>query len=221
MNPVDIGVLVLIALSAVFAFARGFVREILSIAAWTGAALITLFGFDAARGVAARFVATPLLAELIAGAGLFLASLIGLTILTGTIARVVQWSALTPIDRTLGLIFGVARGALLAAIAYLAIDIMLPPNDRPGWLVTARSEPLLAQGADMLRTMLPQSLQLKSAAALDEAQRTLNQTAAAREAMGALASPAAPLASKPQDNAAPSYKPADQRELNRLFDNAR
>lgn len=163
---------------------------------------------------------TPLLADLIAGAGLFFVALIVLTILTSSVARLVQWSALTPIDRTLGLIFGVARGALLVSIAYLVIDITLPPNDRPGWLRDAKSQPLLAQGADIVRGVLPESMQLKSAAAIDEAQRTLGQAKAARDAMGALSSPAAAIPPKVQDAPAPAYKPADQQQLNRLIDNA-
>ena len=171
--------------------------------------------------ITTRFVTTPLLADLVAGAGLFLVSLILLTILTGYIARAVQWSALTPIDRTLGLIFGVARGAVLVSIAYFVIDITLPPNDRPGWLQDARSQPLLAQGADMLRGVLPESLQLKSASAMDEAQRGLGQAKAAHDAMGALSTPAVPDPAKAARRAAPSYKPADQRELNRLIDNSR
>lgn len=221
MNLVDLAVLVVIALSAIFAFARGFVREVLSIAAWVGAALITLYGFSYAYAVVTRFLTTPLLADLVAGAGLFLVALIGLTILTGAIARAVQWSALTPIDRTLGLIFGVARGVVLVSIAYFVVDITLPPNDRPSWLQDARSQPLLAQGADMLRGVLPDSLQLKSASAMDEAERGLGQAKAAHDAMGALASPAAPIPPKPQDAPTPSYKPADQRDLNRLIDNSR
>jgi membrane protein required for colicin V production len=222
VNLVDLAVLVVIALSAIFAFARGFVREALSIAAWGGAALITLYGFNSVHGIAARFVTTPLLADLVAGAGLFLASLIVLTILTGSVARFVQWSALSPIDRTLGLIFGVARGAVLVSIAYFVVDITLPPNDRPSWLRDARSQPLLAQGADMLRGVLPESLQLKGASAMDDAQRAIGQAKAARDAMGALSSPAAPIPPKPQDpQTTPSYKPADQRELNRLIDNSR
>lgn len=221
MNLVDLAVLVVIALSAIFAFARGFVREVLSIAAWVGAALITLYGFSYADAVVTRFLTTPLLADLVAGAGLFLVALIGLTILTGAVARAVQWSALTPIDRTLGLIFGVARGVVLVSIAYFVVDITLPPNDRPSWLQDARSQPLLAQGADMLRGVLPESLQLKSASAMDEAERGLGQAKAAHDAMGALASPAAPIPPKPQDAPTPSYKPADQRELNRLIDNSR
>jgi membrane protein required for colicin V production len=220
VNLVDLAVLAVIALSAIFAFARGFVREALSIAAWGGAALITLYGFDYVYGITTRFVTTPLLADLIAGAGLFLVALIGLTIVTGYVARLAQWSALSPIDRTLGLIFGVARGAVLVSVAYFLVDITLPPNDRPAWLRDARSQPLLAQGADALRGILPESLQLRSASMADDAQRALGQAKSARDAMGALSSPVVPIPPKSQDAPAPNYKPADQRELNRLIDNA-
>ncbi|HEY3908413.1 MAG TPA: CvpA family protein [Stellaceae bacterium] len=222
MNAVDLAVLVVIALSAIFAFARGFVREALSIVAWFGAALITIYGFAYADGVIAHFVTTPLLAELIAGASLFLVALIFLTILTGYIARLAQVSTLSPIDRTLGLIFGVARGLVLVSLAYLVIDISLPQPDRPGWLQDARSEPFLAQGADMLRGMLPQSLQVRAASAVDDGQQALGQAQAAHAAIDALASPAAaPIPPKPADAAAPAYKPAEQRDLDRLIDNSR
>ena len=222
MNAVDLAVLVVIALSAIFAFARGFVREALSIVAWLGAALIAIYGFAYADSIIAHFVATPLLAELIAGAGLFLLALIGLTILTGYIAGFAQSSALSPIDRTLGLIFGVARGLVLVSLAYLVIDISLPQPDRPGWLQDARSEPFLAQGAGMLRGMLPQSLQVKTASAIDDGQQALSQAKAARAAMGALASPAAaPIPPQPAQATPPVYKPAEQRNLDRLIDNSR
>jgi membrane protein required for colicin V production len=221
VNVVDLAVLAVIALSAVFAFARGFVREALSIAAWVGAALITLYGFAFVYRIVAGFVATPLLAELVAGAGLFLISLIGLTILTGYMARFAQSSALSPIDRTLGLIFGVARGAVLVSLAYLVIDISLPPTDRPNWLKDAKSEPFLAQGADMLRGVLPEQLQVKSASAIDDAQHALSRTKTAGDAMRALSNPAAPIPQKDGDTAAPTYKPAERRDLDRLIDNAR
>jgi len=205
-----------IALSSIFAFARGFVREALSIVAWVGAALTTLYGFTHVYGFVVRFVTTPLLADLVAGAGLFVISLIVLTILTGYLARFVQSSALSPIDRTLGLIFGMARGVFLVSLAYLVLDISLPQNDRPGWIKQAKSEPFLAQGAELLRGALPEPLQMKGAAAGDDAQRAL-----AEKAMRALSSPAAPPSAKPGEEQAPSYKPGDRRDMNRLIENAR
>src|SRR5215469_15481642 len=100
MNALDLAIIGVVALSGIFAFARGFVREALSIAAWVGAAAITLYGFNSVYAIVVRFVTTPLLADLVAGAGLFVISLIILTILTGYLARFVQSSALSPIDRT-------------------------------------------------------------------------------------------------------------------------
>ncbi len=221
MNALDLAVLAVVGLSAVFAFARGFVREALSIVAWVGAALITLYGFSPIYAVTARFVTAPLLAELVTGAGLFLVSLIVLTIMTASIARVVHSSALSPIDRTLGLVFGLARGAILVSLAYLLLDVSLPQSDRPTWISQSKSEPFLAQGASMLRGMLPESLQVKSAAAIDSAQRAVDQAKDAQRAMRALSSPAAPLPPKPGQEQAPSYKQGDRQDLDRLIENAR
>jgi membrane protein required for colicin V production len=221
LNGLDLAVVGVIALSAVFAFARGFVREALSIVAWVGAALITLYGFSHVYGFVARFVTTPLLANLVAATGLFVVGLILLTVLTGYVARFVHSSAFSPIDRTLGLIFGLLRGAFLVSLAYLVIDISLPQNDRPGWIKQAKSEPFLAQGADLLRGALPEPLQLKSATVPDDTQRAVDRAKDAQKAMRALSSPAAPSPAKPGEEPAPTYKPGDRRDMNRLFENAR
>ena len=221
MNALDFAIIGVIALSAVFAFARGFVREALSIVAWVGAAMITLYGFAYAYGAIIRFVTTPLLADLIAGAGLFVVSLIVLTILTGSVARFVNSSALSPIDRTLGLIFGLARGLVLVSLAYLVVDISLPANDRPGWIKEAKSERFLAKGAEMLRTALPESLQIRTAGVADDAHKGLDRAQDAQRAMRALSSPVAPLPAKSGQETTPSYKSGDRRDMDRLIENTR
>jgi membrane protein required for colicin V production len=220
MNALDLAVVAVIALSAIFAFARGFVREALSIVAWAGAALIALYGFSYAYGFALRFITTPLLAEFAAAAALFIVGLIVLTMLTGYVARFAQASALSPIDRTLGLLFGVARGAVIVSIAYLVLDVSLPQTDRPGWIVQAKSEPFLAQGADVLRNLLPPALQLKSASAADDTQRALDRARDAQRAMRALSSPAVPLPPKPDQAPGPSYNAGERQNLDRLIQNA-
>jgi membrane protein required for colicin V production len=221
VNALDLGVLGVVVLSAIFAFARGFVRETLSIVAWVGAAAITYFAFSRVYAAVAHFVATPLLADLVAGAGLFVISLIALTILTSYLARFVQSTALSPIDRTLGLIFGLARGVVLVSLAYLVLDISLPLNDRPIWLNQAKSQPFLVQGAELLRRVLPEGLQIKSAAAADDAQRALERASDAQKAMRALSTPAAPSSVKAGQEQAPAYKANDRREMDRLIQNNR
>jgi membrane protein required for colicin V production len=221
VNTLDLAIVAVIALSALFAFARGFVREALSIIAWVGAAAITLYGFNKVYAIAVRFVTTPLLADLIAGAGLFVVSLIVLTIITGYVARFADSGALSPINRTLGLIFGLARGVVLVCLAYLVVDVSLPPNDRPPWIKEAKSERFLAKGADLLRTALPDSLQVKSAGVADDTHRALERAQEAQKAMRAYASPATPSAAKPGEEAAPSYKPGDRSDMDRLIKSTR
>lgn len=216
MNTLDVAIIAIIALSAVFAFARGFVREALSIFSWIGAAAVTLYGFNKAYTVIFKLVTTPLLADLIAGAGLFVISLIVLTIATGYIARFVEGSALSPIDRTLGLIFGLVRGVVLVSLAYLVVDVSLPQNERPPWIKDAKSERFLAKGADVLRNALPESLQIKSAGLAGDAPHTLEGAQVLQRAIRP-----EPIPAQPAGGQAPSYKPAEQREMDRLIQNTR
>jgi membrane protein required for colicin V production len=217
MNPLDIGVIAIIVLSAIFAFARGFVREALSIVAWVGAAAITVYGFNPVLLLVSPLVNNVLLAQLIAGFGLFVVSLIVLTIATGYLARLVRASALSPIDRTLGFIFGLARGVLIVCLAYLLLDFV-QPSERPAWIRDAKSAPYLHQGADMLRQFLPEQLKIKNAA-IDDAVRALSVADQAREAMGALKVPGVPTVLKPDRG--PSYGKGETRQLERLIDTQR
>jgi membrane protein required for colicin V production len=208
MNWLDLGVIGIIALSAVFAFARGFVREALSIVAWVGAAAITLYGFNWAYAQLDLHIKNPLLSQIVAGLSLFIASLVVLTILTGFLARMVHASGLTPIDRTLGFIFGLARGALLVCLAYLLLDLMVPQqNDRPPWMHDAKSLPYLHEGADVLKGFLPESIKIKSA---DDAIKAMAppveaKPTAAEEADKAKNAYAKPAAAAPKTETPPSY----------------
>jgi membrane protein required for colicin V production len=221
MNPLDLAVIGIVALSAIFAFARGFVREALSIVAWVGAAAITLYGFNWVYGQIEPRIHDRLLSQVAAGFGLFVISLILLTILTGLVLRTVRASGLSPIDRTLGFIFGLARGAFLVCLAYLLLVVSVQPGDWPGWIREAKSEPYLHEGADVLRSFLPESLKIKSATAAEELIRNIDPKAAAAaeadKAIRALANPAPAAAPKPESAPAPSYRQGDQRGLDRLI----
>jgi membrane protein required for colicin V production len=211
VNPLDLGVLAIIAVSAVFAFARGVVREALSIVAWVGAVLVALYGFNPVYAIVVPLVTTPLLADLVAGLGLFLVALVILVAVTSSIARRVQRSALSPIDRTLGFIFGLVRGAVIVSLAWLVLDVAVPMNERPLWIRDAKSAPYLAQGADMLSHVLPPSLRQTAVIDTDS---NADQASDAARAMGALANPATPL---PPPLPTPNYDQSDRHDLDRLI----
>jgi membrane protein required for colicin V production len=218
MNALDIGVIAVILLSGLFAFARGFVKEVLSVGAWVGAGFAALYALPYATPIAERFLPRGAVAEGAAGLAVFLVALLLLSILTSAIARRVKDSALSAVDRTLGLIFGLVRGAVLVCLAYIALSWVWPadkPQPQPQWIAGARTLPLLANGAERLRQLLPAQYREKAQATASETRRAAEQLKEAAGAMNALSRPRA--SSTPSREHAPAYTTDDQRGLNRLI----
>ncbi|MDB5392698.1 MAG: colicin production protein [Rhodospirillales bacterium] len=153
MNTVDIIVIAVVGISAVIAFLRGFVREILTIGSWLGAGLVTLYAFPVLQPKFEQWISSKLAADITGGIGLFLVSLIIFSILSHMVARFVRGSALTAVDRSLGLLFGLVRGAILVSLAYMLIFAM-----DPSLLRGARTTPMMARGAEILRNLAPKEL---------------------------------------------------------------
>ncbi|GIX08494.1 CvpA family protein [Elioraea sp.] len=161
MPWLDIAVLAVLAVSGLLALFRGFVREVLSIAAWVGAAAAGVFGYphlapylEGLFGV----VEKGLIANIAAGGAIALVALIVFSLLAGVIADRVQDSALGAIDRTLGLVFGLVRGAVLLCLAYIAAAWLQPPERWPPWASEARTRPALEAGGAWIVRQLPPGL---------------------------------------------------------------
>ncbi len=156
---VDGGVALVLFISAVLAFARGFTRELMSIGGWliAGAASFALAPtFEPMVKkipVLGDFVSKSCeLSMLAAFAAVFAIALIVLSVLTAAMASAVRESALGPIDRGLGFFFGVARGVLLLVIAFWLYKFMgaeIPMIEK------AASTSFIADTADMILAETP------------------------------------------------------------------
>jgi membrane protein required for colicin V production len=153
MNTVDAIVIGAIAISALVAFLRGFVREMLTMGSWIGAAIVAIYGFPAVQPKFEQWISNKLGADIAGVLALFLGSLILFSILSHMIARLVRGSALTAVDRSLGLLFGLIRGAILVSLAYMLVIWM-----DPALLLGARTAPAMARGAEILRSWAPPQL---------------------------------------------------------------
>lgn len=118
-----------IILSAILAYARGFVRESLAILGWIGAAVLAFIFAPTVRPMVAqipglnKFLADSCELSIIAGfAAVFALALVLFSILTPLFSSVVQRSALGGVDQGMGFLFGVARGILLVAVAFIVYD---------------------------------------------------------------------------------------------------
>ena len=159
MNIADFAVIGIVLLAALTAFSLGFVRVVLALLGWIGAAAATLYGFRYVRPIAQEWISVGFLADAAAGLGIFLVSLIVLTIISHAIGRRVRDSGLSALDRSVGLVFGLALGGVLVSLGYLgyawATDMPAEASKQPQWIREARTRPLVEWGADRLQRLAP------------------------------------------------------------------
>jgi membrane protein required for colicin V production len=127
MTWVDIVVLSVLAISGLLAFLRGFVREVLGIGAWVGAVVVAIWGYPLAYPQFDRWLSgSPELVTPVTYAALGLVTLIVLLFVSHQIGNLVRGSVLGGLDRTLGLAFGLVRGAAIVVVAYIVVPMVLP-----------------------------------------------------------------------------------------------
>jgi membrane protein required for colicin V production len=61
------------------------------------------------------------------------------------------------LDRTLGFLFGLARGLLIVVVAYTFFDWLVPDRGKPGWILHAKSKVVLSSTGDWLKEQLPEN----------------------------------------------------------------
>jgi len=149
------GVVVLVVLiSAVLAMIRGFTREVFSIASWVAAAAVAYFFWDDAIVYVQPYVEDQNIALGITIAGLFFVTLIIVSIITMRISDFVLDSRAGPLDRTLGFVFGAARGLLLVIIAVLFLNFFIAGERQPEWIAMAKTKPWLdSLGTDLMNRL--------------------------------------------------------------------
>jgi membrane protein required for colicin V production len=138
MTWVDLIVLAVLAVSGALAFMRGFVREILGLAGWVGAIAAAVWGLPLLRPRLAHWTHSSPWADPVGFVVIFLVTLIVLLLIARVIGRAVRDSPLGGFDRTLGLVFGLVRGAALVIIAYIGAGMVVPVDQWPEPVQQAR-----------------------------------------------------------------------------------
>lgn len=155
----DATVLSIMGLSCLFAFFRGFVKEILSLGAWIGAGIVTLYFFRDVAGMIQPHVKKEMVAGGLAALGLYVTSLICFSMINSLIMRMVKEGGdIGILDNTLGLIFGAFRGAFVISLGYFLLMTVMTEKNAPEWLKTAHTRPYAEQGAIILGKAAPDYL---------------------------------------------------------------
>ena len=152
----DLILLAVMLISALLAMVRGFMREVLSIASWAAAALLTLYSYPKLKPVVLQYFSNDIVASAVTIGGVFLGTLLVVSVITIKISDTVLDSRVGALDRTLGFMFGLARGLVIVVVAFIFFDWLVPARSQPEWVKGAKSLVVLKKTGDTLMSMLPE-----------------------------------------------------------------
>jgi membrane protein required for colicin V production len=158
---IDAVVAGVIVLSAILAYSRGLVREAMAIVGWIGAAFVAFLFAPAVQPlvrelpVVGEFLGDSCELSIIAAFALvFAVGLVVAALFTPLLSSAIHRTALGGLDQALGFLFGVARGALLVAVAFLVYDRAIAA-DSIAMVDDSRSAKVFASFQDNLDAQIP------------------------------------------------------------------
>jgi membrane protein required for colicin V production len=239
----DLGFLAVVLISALLAMLRGLTREVMAILSWGVAAAAAIYFYPLVVPYLADpnspvFLAKDAIRPYAAGAAVFFAVLILVSLITIRLSNAILDSKIGALDRSLGFVFGAARGLLLCAIAFIFFNWLAPeastaanaandPNaPKNPWFANSKSLPLLKSTGQQLLALLPDDpdgllAKLKKQKPGDEASPPDSD-----EPKSAPATPSPPVRPRAEAPKTESTKPAatateDKRKLDSLLKNPR
>jgi membrane protein required for colicin V production len=152
----DLAVLGIVLVSALLSMMRGFSREVLAIASWAAAAAAAYYFYPLVVPYLTPYIHKEVFAQAAAAAIVFFATLIVVSLFTVRLSDAILDSKIGALDRTLGFVFGVARGFLLAVVAFAIFNWLVSEKQQPEWVKNARTRPILTETADRIVALLPE-----------------------------------------------------------------
>lgn len=153
LTIVDFVVLGILLISGLIAAYRGFMKETLTVSAWFVAALAAVFVWPIAKPFARSLLQPEILADILALIGVFFLLLIPASFVSFRLTELVRGSHAGPLDRSLGFVFGIARGLLVVGLGYIVYSSLAPSTKQPDWVREARLLPVVKGTADVILSL--------------------------------------------------------------------
>jgi membrane protein required for colicin V production len=154
MTGFDLLVLLIVGVTAVGGFLRGFVQEVLSLAAWILAIFAIHYLHTDLTAFLDRYVGPMPPAAVMAFALLLLIPYAGMKLIASRAGTSSRKSLLGPVDRVIGFGFGAVKGVIIAVMAFsvlvLGYDTIWGAAGRPTWITNARTYDFIDASADKL-----------------------------------------------------------------------
>ncbi len=143
----------IVVLSAAISLLRGFIREALALVGWVAAVWIAITFSEQLAGLFASSISLPSMRLALAYLLLFIGTLVVFAMLVWLVGLLVEKTGMSGTDRMLGMVFGLARGVIIAAILVLLAG--LTPLPRDPWWREAVLVPHFQAIAEQLHAALP------------------------------------------------------------------
>ncbi len=218
MTLIDIIILIIVILSGGLAAVRGFVREFLSILSWAGAALIAVYGYPYAQPYAASLTDIKLFADAGTAIVLFIVSLAILSIISNILSSGVKDSAVGPLDRALGFLFGIGRGIFLVCLIFIGASFVWEEENMPNMVKSSKSFPIIKVTSAKLLDILPTEYGDSSNIFINDAKKKINDVNKFKQQYEKLSNPKPePVKNKVEQ----SYGEFERLQLENLIDDSR
>ncbi len=152
----DLGILGVILISALLSMMRGFTREVLAIGSWAAAAASAYYFYPLVLPYATPYIHKEIVAQAVSAAAVFFVTLIVVSLFTVRLSDAILDSKIGALDRSLGFLFGAARGFLLGVVAFSIFNWLVAEKQQPEWVKTAKTRPALMETANKVVAMLPE-----------------------------------------------------------------
>jgi membrane protein required for colicin V production len=204
----DLILIGIMLISALLAMMRGFTREVLSLLAWGAAAVAAFFAIrsETLVNLAKQYLEPEIVAKIAVAGGVFLVVLVIVSLISVKIADFVLDSAAGAFDRSLGFVYGLARGLVLVAIAYLFYGWLMPVERQEDWVKNAQTLPYIKSTGELILSFVPPDIA-----------ETLTNTAILGNPEGQTTKPADPGSAADQPEGSEGYKKTETNGLDQLI----
>ena len=154
---VDVFIAVVLIVSALLSFSRGFISEMLGIGSWVIASIVGFYAMPYLEPFILNYVPKPLFANILSLIAVAIVTLVVLTLICSKIEKKVRKSALNRLDHFLGFIFGAVRGVVILVLLYFLI-MTLAPKYLERLQKQSKTFPYLERVTQSVKGHLPESL---------------------------------------------------------------
>jgi len=194
----DLGLIVVVLISALLSMLRGFTREVLAIASWAAAAAAAYLFHPMLLPMVKQYISNDKGALAVAAASIFLVTLVIVSVITVKISDLILDSRIGALDRSLGFVFGAGRGFLLCAIAFIFFAFLVPEKSYPTWVQNSKTRSWLEATGASLEALLPENLDQSLSKILKKDSKTGDEPPSETEEKPPAAAPApAPAPPRP------------------------